>query len=48
MWKHNERAHLPSVMRARLVSTLPSINLITARMMHTKPLTMDTLNRNTS
>lgn len=44
-----ERVHyVPSVMRARLVSTLPSMNLITARMMHTKPLTMDTLNRNPS
>lgn len=35
-------------MRARLVSTLPSMNLMTARMMHTKPLMMDTLNRKPS
>lgn len=42
------RAHLPSVRRARLVSTLPSMNLITANMMHIKPLTMDTLNRKSS
>lgn len=39
---------LPSVMSARLVSTLPSMNLITARMMQTRLLMMDTLNRKSS
>lgn len=43
-----ECAHLPSVMSARLVSTLPSMYLITARMTHVTPLMMDTLNRNPS
>ena len=35
-------------MRARLVSTLPSMNLMTARRTQIKPLTMDTLNKNPS
>lgn len=53
IWKHGDPlgrpcVHLPSVMRARLVSTLPSMNLMMARMMHAKPLMMDTLNRNPS
>lgn len=40
--------YLPSVMRALLVSTLPSMNLNTARMIHITPLTMDTLKRKSS
>lgn len=39
---------VPSVMRARLVSTLPSMNLTAARMMQARPLMMDTLNRKLS
>lgn len=34
--------------RALLVSTLPSMNLTTARMMQVRPLMMDTLNRKLS
>lgn len=40
--------HAPSVMSARLVSTLPSMNLMTARMTQIRPLTMDTLNKKPS
>lgn len=40
--------HAPSVMSARLVSTLPSMNLKPARMTQIKPLTMDTLNKKPS
>lgn len=40
--------YLPSVISARLVSTLPSMNLATASTAHTKPLTMDTLKRKLS
>jgi len=39
---------VPSVIRALLVKTLPSMNLATARMAHMKPLTMETLNRKSS
>lgn len=45
---HTEDGDPPSVTRTRLVRTLPSMNLITARMTHTRPLTMDTLNRKSS
>lgn len=40
--------HPPSVTRARLVRTLPSMNLTAARRTQISPLTMDTLNRKTS
>lgn len=39
---------LPSVISARLVSTLPSMNLATASRAHVSPLTMDTLKRKSS
>ena len=39
---------IPSVMRARLVSTLASMHLNTARTRQLRPLTMDTLNRKSS
>lgn len=38
----------PSVIRARLVRTFPSRNFITARVMQTRPLTTETLNRKSS